>query len=176
MKVGLLGGSFDPIHSGHIHIAKLAIKKLGLQQVWLIPTKHNPLKQRASKSYEQRLIACVEFVKNHTKIKVKDFKAHSVVTFELMKRIRQKHPHEDFVWIMGEDNLQNFHLWKRYRELIKLTGFLVMRRGESVSEARGSKVFAIYNKIQKKGKLPRFDLLQSKRADISSSEYRNYKN
>ena len=44
------------------------------------------------------------------KIKVKDFKAHSVVTFELMKRIRQKHPHEDFVWIMGEDNLQNFHL------------------------------------------------------------------
>ena len=74
MKVGLLGGSFNPPHQGHLHISQIAIKKLGLNQVWWIPTAHNPFKEKSIyDSYENRVQKCEKLTQNLIKIRDKKF-------------------------------------------------------------------------------------------------------
>ncbi len=176
MKIGLLGGSFDPLHLGHIHIAKIAMKKLGLHQVWLIPTAQNPLKKNASSSYVSRLESCQKLAKNHAKIKVKDFEKNSIFTYDLVKKITTSFPNHEFTWIMGADNLNRFYQWKNYKLLIKSISFAIISREDFIFKARNSKAFEIYEKFKIYGtngkKLPKFSLIRAKNYDISSSEIR----
>ncbi len=129
MKIGILGGSFNPVHQGHIYIAQLAIKKLGLNQVWMIPTAQNPLKSTLGLApYLQRLEACVKSTKSYPKIRVKNFENDSIFTYDLVKKLRAKYPRARFVWVMGADNLREFSKWKKVDKLVGMVDFAVFSR------------------------------------------------
>lgn len=176
MRIGLFGGSFNPVHEGHIYIANKALKKLRLDQIWLLPTLQNPLKEKSATPYKQRLEACIKAIKNHPRILVKDFEKNSIFTHDLIKKIRASHINCEFVWIMGADNLNKFHQWKNYQLLIKLMEFAVFSRQEFLFKARAGKAFKLYEKYKVYGKgnkkLPNISLIRVKNCDISSSEIR----
>ncbi len=181
MKIGILGGTFDPIHAGHLEICKKALKKFDLNQVWLVPTYQNPLKQKSFLTYQKRLKLCQNFVKNNRKIIVKDFENQSVSTFKLLKKIIAKNPKTEFVFLMGDDNLEKFHLWKNYKSLIKLVEFAIFPRKNSIAKAKKNRAFAIYKKLRNsnlsKNNLPKFTFLTMKKIEISSTLIRkNYDN
>lgn len=143
MKIGILGGSFNPVHQGHLHISLLAIKKLNLDQLWLIPTNHNPFKdQTIYLSHQQRLKDCQNFVKNHSKIYVKNFA--EIYTIKLIQRLQKSHKNYQFFWVMGADNFENFHRWKNFLKLIKLLPIVIFSRDDYLAKIRKTKAWQIY--------------------------------
>ena len=120
-KIALLGGSFNPPHQGHIHISKEALKKLQVQQVWWVPTKQNPLKKLQNPSFDLRFKKCQEITKNFNKIKVTSYEKQikSCLTIDLINYLQQKYPDIEFYFIMGADNLIEFHLWDFWQDIIK---------------------------------------------------------
>jgi nicotinate-nucleotide adenylyltransferase len=204
MKVGLLGGSFNPAHQGHIYISDLAIKKLKLNQVWWIPTAHNPLKDKSVyEPFKSRLATCKEITKNHPKIRIKNFEKNSIVSFELVKKILARRANHSFYWIMGADSLHEFHLWDHYKKLMKLVEIVVFSRGKFLLKARKTRCFKVYKKInipltppspsrgegedlsrsplRKNGArvacyLPKISLFKTKNHGLSSTEIRNKSN
>ena len=119
MKIGLLGGSFNPPHLGHIHISQLAIKKLGLNQVWWIPTAQNPFKEKSIyESYKNRVLKCEILAKSQSKIHIKQF--DEIYTQRLISRLQARYKNIEFFWLMGADNLEKFHQWKNFKKLIQV--------------------------------------------------------
>ena len=181
MKIGLLGGSFNPAHQGHIHISNLAAQKLGLNQVWWIPTSQNPLKEKTVTPFAVRFAGCLEIVKNHPKIRVKNFEKDSFSTYKLIKKLQAQYPKTQFCFIMGADNLEKFHLWKNFLPLIKLVEFAIFSRADFLLKAKETRALQIYQKLvslrESKGannhQLPKFSFFRTKNYDISSSEIRN---
>lgn len=177
MKIGLLGGSFNPAHQGHIYISELAVQKLGLNQVWWIPTAQNPFKEKATKSYIARINDCLEITRSHPKICVKNFEKDSFFTYGLVKKLRAQHPEVRFYFIMGADNLEKFHLWKNFLPLIKLIEFAIFSRADFLLKAKETKAFQIYQKVinvrESNAQLPKFLLFKTKNCNISSSAIRN---
>lgn len=123
MKIGLLFGSFNPIHIGHVAIAKYMAYETDLDQVWIVVSPHNPLKERESLSNEKnRLTQVKKTIGRNSKIKVSDveFKlAQPSYTINTLKALSKKFPKNEFVLIVGSDNLSLFHKWKGYKEILK---------------------------------------------------------
>ncbi len=174
MKVAILGGSFNPPHKGHFFIAQQALKNLRPDQIWIVPTLENPLKERSENSFEERLKMCEEFFAKNPKIKVKNHKDYSISTFELIKKLRTKNPETEFYFLMGEDSLINFHKWKNFKKLIKIIKFVVFSRKKSRLHPKKTKICQIYNgfTVKNKENLPKFTFVKSKNINISSSEIR----
>ncbi len=174
IRVGILGGSFNPPHSGHLLISELAIKKLGLKQVWWIPTLQNPLKPTDIKSsFSDRLKLSEELTKNNPKIKVKDLEqkffrsAKKFYTYNLLKRLNAKFKDHEFYFIIGADSLTGLHKWHRFRELPELADIVVFNRP-------GFKHIALKSKAASQNIHKRF--IQDKAIDISSTQVRSKKN
>ena len=119
MAVGLFGGSFNPPHAGHVLLAEIALRRLNLDQLWWIVTPGNPLKSaRELMPLKDRLAACEDMAQDK-RIKVTAFEtAHQIrYTADTLRLIKLKNPDVNFVWLMGADNLKNFHLWQRWRQI-----------------------------------------------------------
>ena len=166
IRVGILGGSFNPPHSGHLFISEQAIKKLNLKQVWWIVSPQNPLKNQDIKdSFKQRMALCVELVKNNPKIKITDIEyklfKHSkkFYSYNLLKRLNEKFKNYEFYFIMGADNLANIHKWHKYKELSKLAKIVVFGRPTYKYNS------SYKNKIE-------HQFIYGKEIDISSTELR----
>lgn len=179
MKVAILGGSFNPPHFGHYFIANLALKKFSFDQIWIIPTLQNPLKENSDLSFENRLKLCRDFFNKNPKFKVKNYKNHSISTFELITKLKAEHKNINFSFIIGEDSLENLHKWQRFSDLIKITEFLVFSRSQKNFWPRKTKIFNIYqnyrhNLSEKKSTKfqPKITIVKSKNIAISSSEIR----
>lgn len=171
MRIGLFGGSFNPPHQGHLHISNLAIKKLGLNQIWWIPTAYNPLKSRGIyESYETRYAKCQKISRNNPKIYVKKF--DEIRTEKLIKRLQRKFPNYQFFWIMGADNLARFHQWDNFIGLIKMLPIAIFSRENFMLKIRQTKVFQIYKKLPRQNNLPLFRIFLTKKLNISSTEIR----
>lgn len=136
MKIGLLGGSFNPAHEGHLHISEIALKKLKLSQVWWLVSPQNPLKNKVGK-YPERLAQAKKIVGSNPRIVVSDIenKIGTVYTVDTLKRLKQKFPSYDFVWLMGADNLIQLPRWKRWQEIVKLVPIHVFDRAEFLYQA-----------------------------------------
>ena len=156
MKIGLLGGSFNPAHAGHLHISEIALKKLGLNQVWWLVSPQNPLKDKIGK-FEERLDAAKKLTARNPKIKVLDLenKFGTQYTIDTLKRLKTKFPHYEFVWLMGADNLIQLPKWKRWEEILKLVPIQVFDRAEYFYKAIGQLAYQKhksrikYHKIRK---------------------------
>ena len=133
--IGLLGGSFDPAHAGHVHITLEALKRFGLDRVWWLVSPGNPLKQHGPAPLDQR-IARARALMRHPRVDVTDIEAHlgTRYTAETLVRLRSIYPRARFVWLMGADNLAQFHDWQRWRDIARMVPIGVMARpGDRIS-------------------------------------------
>ncbi len=169
IRIGLLGGSFNPPHAGHLHISTEAIKKLGLTQLWWVVSPQNPLKKPdISSSLEKRMKLCKELTSNNPQIKItdleKEFFPHAkyFYTYDLLKRLKQKYPAYDFYFIIGADNLISFHRWYKFKEIVRFANLVVFNRPGYKRKALTSKAAQL---------LP-FIFLDEKMVNISSTELR----
>ena len=117
--VGLLGGSFDPAHGGHLHVSLQALKRLGLDMVWWLISPGNPLKVRGPASIADRMDIARSLIK-HPRIKVTDIEhlLGTRYTCETLDSVMELYPHVRFVWLMGADNLVEFHKWQDWRSIM----------------------------------------------------------
>jgi nicotinate-nucleotide adenylyltransferase len=130
MRIGLFGGTFDPVHAAHRGACLLAMKRLGLDRVWWLVTPGNPLKDtRGLAPLAQRLKAA-QALAHHPRIDVTDLEARLGIryTYQTVAYLRRRCPHVHFVWIMGADNLRSFHRWQRWRDIAALVPIAVVDR------------------------------------------------
>lgn len=165
MKIGLLGGSFNPPHQGHLHISNLAIKKLGLDQIWWITTKQNPFKDpNLYESYSARIAQSLDLTKSNHRIYIKKF--DDIYTDELLTKLNAKYPNVQFFWIMGSDNLANFHQWKNFKKLLKRVSLAIFSRETSLRNIKRTKSWRFIMHSN-------YNVFFTKNLDISSTEIRN---
>lgn len=131
-KIGILGGTFDPIHNQHIKIASTAYKKLNLDEVWILPTKKNPLKNNVSATTEQRIVMIKLAISNIAWLKLNKYELESNnkvnYTFDTIKYFKKNNPNNQFFFIIGSDNLYTLEKWKNIDQLINLVQIIVVNR------------------------------------------------
>ncbi len=129
LRIGLLGGSFDPPHAGHLHISKWALKEFGLDQVWWLVSPGNPLKAEGPADFDRRMAACHELV-DHPRIKVTDIERRlgTRYTAQTLQKILARYSDQRFVWLMGADNLATFHRWDRWDDIMHMLPIGVLGR------------------------------------------------
>jgi nicotinate-nucleotide adenylyltransferase len=129
MAVGLFGGSFNPPHEAHALIAETALKRLRLDRLWWIVTPGNPLKQDAGATLSRRIEQSLAFAR-HPRIDVTAFEASYNVryTADAVALGRARNPGVFFVWVMGADNLRQFHQWQRWRDIVETVPIAVLDR------------------------------------------------
>ena len=158
IKIGILGGTFDPAHKGHLEISKQAKKIFGLKNiVWAI-TKKNPFKDESKSNLKNRMQFAKEIIgkNNYIKVRFYEEKIGSNRTIDLIKHLSKKKQNEIY-FIMGADNLINFHKWYKWKSIIKKCNILVFdRQGykakslKSVTFSRTDKknlTFVNFNKV-----------------------------
>lgn len=118
MRVGLYGGSFDPLHAAHLHVARTALKRLRLDRVWWLVSPGNPLKAHAPAPLRSR-VAALERVVSEPRMVITDIEARAGThrTLDLVRYLQEHHPGVEFAWIMGGDGLAEFHRWHGWREI-----------------------------------------------------------
>jgi len=181
-KIGLLGGSFDPPHKGHLYISLEAKKIFKLDEIWWLVTPQNPLKISVPASYKERIKNCKNITKNKPiKIKEIEKKINSTYSFKTIHFIRKHYKHIKFFWLMGADNLINFHNWQRWRDIFNDISIVVFKRHRYNTKALNSYASKIYRnyKVNKKkfsindfADLPSWTLIKNKEIRISSTEIR----
>jgi nicotinate-nucleotide adenylyltransferase len=117
-RVGLLGGSFDPPHAGHVHITRAALRRFGLDFVWWLVSPGNPLTPHGPAPMAQRIAAARALV-DHPRVRVTDIEARlgTRYTARTLAGLAALSPGVRFVWLMGADNLASFHRWQDWREI-----------------------------------------------------------
>lgn len=145
MVVGLLGGSFDPAHEGHVHITREALKRMGLDRVWWLVSPGNPLKARQPAALALR-IAHARRLLADPRVVVSDLEARLGTRFtaDTLARLQAIYPGVTFVWLMGADNLAQFHHWGRWREIMARVPVGVLARPGSGLVARLSVAAQVY--------------------------------
>lgn len=132
MKAGLLFGSFNPIHVGHLIIAESALNETGLDEIWLMVSPQNPFKNKSTLAREFDRLRMAELaVGDHDKIKVSNFEFYlpkPSYTIDTLVALGEKYPRTEFSLIMGEDNLEYLHKWKNYEALLKYHSIFVYPR------------------------------------------------
>ena len=127
--IGLLGGSFDPPHRGHVYISLEAKKILQLDGIWWLVTPKNPLKISRPASYEERIHNCKSITKTHPiKIKEVEKKISSKYTYQTIKYLQNHYSNIKFYWLMGSDNLINFHRWQKWRDIFYEISIVIFKR------------------------------------------------
>jgi nicotinate-nucleotide adenylyltransferase len=146
MRIGLLGGSFNPAHEGHRHISLTALKRLGLDRVWWLVSPGNPLKDKSKAPDLGTRVAAARKIARHPRIVVTGFEGAradagraSVYTIDTLRFLKRRFPGVDFVWLMGADNLVSFHHWRAWEELFGTMPIAVLDRPGFRLKARASK-------------------------------------
>jgi len=140
MRIGLLGGSFNPPHEGHALITRLALRRLALDRVWWLVTPGNPLKSLTGLAALRARMEAARRLDVGPRVVVTDIEAQidSRFTYDTLLWLRRRAPHVHFVWIMGADNLRQFHLWRHWRAIADLVPIAVIDRPGSTLKAISS--------------------------------------
>ena len=128
--IGLLGGSFDPAHKGHLGISNIAIKKLKLKKVYWVVTKKNPFKKKTFYSLDERVKYAKKMSRAHKKIQaiyLENF-VKSSRTIDMINYFIKKKNIKNIYFIIGSDNLIKFHKWKSWKKIVKLVKLIVFSR------------------------------------------------
>ncbi|AHC73790.1 nicotinate (nicotinamide) nucleotide adenylyltransferase [Candidatus Endolissoclinum faulkneri L5] len=125
-----MGGSFNPAHEGHRYVAKTAMKRLGVKEVWWLVSLQNPLKSRTDMAPFSARLECARKMALHPRIKIKDIESHlgTYYTADTLAALRLLCPNMSFVWIMGADNLVIFHRWERWLHIFHMVVIAVFDR------------------------------------------------
>ena len=165
-KIGILGGSFDPAHKGHLAISKEAKKRFELKNIIWAITKKNPFKNQSKTSVTERIKFCKKIIGNNSFIKVRFYenKINSNKTIDLINHLK-KNKNIEIYFLMGADNLINFHKWYKWKIISQKCNILVFDRQGFKAKSLKSITFRTQN--QKKLKFIKF-----KKVNISSSKLR----
>lgn len=119
-RIGLLGGSFDPPHAGHVHITREALRRFDLDRVWWLASPGNPLKDEGPAPMARRLAVARTMIRD-PRVQVSDIEARigTRYTAETLAFLCAHYPGVRFVWLMGADNLAGFHRWDRWRMILR---------------------------------------------------------
>ncbi len=136
LTIGLLGGSFDPPHEGHVHITKLALKIFNLSKIWWLVCPENPIKSVTPSDVNSRFLAS-KIIMKHPSVVITDLerKFKTKYTFQTLIKLKKLYPSTKFVWLMGADNLINFHHWKNCDWIMKNIPVGVLARPEEQIKA-----------------------------------------
>ena len=177
-----MGGSFDPAHRGHAHITREALKRFGLDRVWWLVSPGNPLKEHGPAPLDKRIIRA-RAVMQHPRVEVTGLETHlnTRYTAQTLAALRARYTGVRFVWLMGADNLAQFHLWQDWRAIMKSVPVGVLARpGERIS-ARMSRAAALYAPYRIPGRYshllgqaqaPAWSFVNVPMLDVSSSAIR----
>jgi nicotinate-nucleotide adenylyltransferase len=183
MVVGLFGGSFNPPHQGHVLVAEIALRRLGLDQLWWLVTPGNPLKSRRELAPLSERLASCETMASDPRIKVTAFEKTlgTSYTARTLDFIRARNPHVHFIWIMGADNLAGFHRWQRWQKIATTFPIAVIDRPGSTLAYLSSKMARTfdYARIDEEDagilwqkRAPAWTFIHGPRSTLSSSAIR----
>ena len=133
-RIGLLGGSFNPAHGGHGHIADLALRRLRLDEIWWLVTPQNPLKSASGMAdFGKRYAHAVTIAaqcrgRQAMKVSALEYRLRCRQTAITLCAIRRRAPRCDFFWIMGADNLAEFHRWHQPQRIARTMPIVVVNR------------------------------------------------
>ncbi|RNF33381.1 nicotinate-nucleotide adenylyltransferase [Paracoccus methylarcula] len=186
MRVGLLGGSFDPAHEGHAHITEFALRRFGLDRVWWLVSPGNPLKEHGPARMDERLAAARQ-VMRHPRVEITDIEARlgTRMTADTIAGLQRLCPAVQFVWLMGSDNLVQFDQWDRWSEIAARVPIGVLARPGSRLAARQSRAAQImraarlpeaYARLLPMMKPPAWVLLNLPMSPLSSTMIRQGRN
>ena len=180
--VGILGGSFNPPHLGHVHISKVSLKMFDLGQIYWVFTKKNPFKKIGPSSFDDRVKETKKLVKSpNIKLSPIEIRQNFQYSFQLLKFIQKRHRHIKFIWVMGEDNIIQFHLWKNWQWIANNVRIAVVARGRNRSMVNSSTFALKYRGFRLKSvqsaqlqffKPPIWCIVDSKTVNLSSSDLR----
>ncbi len=147
-RIGILGGSFNPAHEGHLHISELALERLILDEIWWLVSPQNPLKSITGMAlFEDRMASAKAATSAKPEIIISDFeKVHgSNRTLSSLTKLKYTYPKHQFVWLMGADNLIQAHRWHRWTSIFDIVPIAVFARPTyslRALSARAAKTFA----------------------------------
>ena len=130
MNIGLLGGSFNPAHAGHRHVSVEALRRLGLDEIWWLVSPQNPLKEADGMAPLGARLASASKLARHARIRATAIESELGTRFavDTVAALRRRFPQHRFIWIMGADNLLQFHRWKEWRNLARMVPIAVVAR------------------------------------------------
>ena len=166
IKIGILGGSFDPAHQGHLAISKEAHKKFDLKSIIWAITNQNPFKKKTSKNLKERINFCKKIIKNKKFIKIKYFEdlINSNKTTDLIDYLYKTQKYELF-FLIGADNLIKFHKWHKWKNILKKSKLIVFDR-------HGFKRSSLNSKTYKNSTNKTVTFVEFNKVNISSSQLR----
>lgn len=179
MVIGLLGGSFDPAHEGHVHITREALKRFGLDRVWWLVSPGNPLKMHGPAPMAAR-IARARAVMRDPRVVITGIEERigTRYTAETLERLTALYPGVRFVWLMGADNLIQFHRWDRWRRIMELAPIGVLARPGSNIRAQLSVAARVFPSARvepgqlARAPLPAWAFALMPQSELSSSQIR----
>ena len=144
MLTGLLGGSFNPAHGGHRRITRFAIDALGLDEAWWLVSPGNPLKPKAGMAPLPARLKSAQFQARRAPIVPTAIEEQlgTRFTVDTLRALKQRYPKRQFVWLMGSDNLAQFHRWKHWRDIARAMPIAVIARPGYNSQAMTSPAMA----------------------------------
>lgn len=149
MTVGLLGGSFNPAHEGHVHLSELALKYLPIDCIWWMITPKNPLKKDKIdlKPYKNRMTEAKKLTKTNKRIIITDIERqiNSNYTHKTLKILKKRFPQTHFMWIGGTDHLLNLHQWAKWKDLDELVSMHLFRRAPKDSFLKNTPAKRMFN-------------------------------
>jgi len=166
-KIGILGGSFDPPHEGHVEISKISLKKIKLSKIFWVVTKKNPFKKKPFFSLKNRVSKSKKSIKKYKNIKVLylEDKIKSSRTINVINYFRRVKKQKNLYLILGSDNLLKFHKWTSWKKIVKLVKLVVFSRKGYDKKSKESVVVKYLNKKN-------IIYINNKSIDISSSKIR----
>ncbi len=182
LRVGVLGGSFDPPHQGHVHLSQEALKRFDLDKILWLVSPGNPLKPNPPAPIAKRMAAARALI-DHPRIVVSDFEERHQTryTYETLSALKSVWPEVNFVWLMGADNLFQFHRWENWRGIMMTMPVGVLARPKLRIAARmsvTSQVFSAARLPSKQARLlacgpaPRWSFVNMPMSGVSSSQIR----
>jgi nicotinate-nucleotide adenylyltransferase len=130
-RIGLLGGSFNPAHAGHVHVSQEALRLLDLDEVWWLVSPQNPLKAADGMAgLAERMASARAITAAHPRIRITDLERAlgTRYTIDTVRALRRHHPRARFVWLMGADNLRQLPRWKDWPALVESIPIAVIDR------------------------------------------------
>ncbi len=181
--IGLLGGSFDPPHKGHLFISLEAKKLLKLDEIWWIVTPQNPLKILKPATYQERVKNCKNITRSYPIIiKEIEKKIESDYSYKTINYILHHYKNIKFFWLMGADNLITFHRWQKWQKIFNNMSIVIFKRHGYNTKALKSVASKKFNhrriltstiNLEDFNRLPSWTIIKNKEIRISSTEIRN---
>lgn len=148
LSIGLMGGSFDPPHPGHAHVINVAMRRLGVDWIWVIPTAGNPFKRTATPFVDRLMAAQNRLAGPRVRISGLEARLGSRYTVDLVRALKRRAPTARFVLILGDDNLESFTKWRRWRELARMVPIAVISRPGGSPRAGLSRFARMFPRVE----------------------------